>query len=63
MKFYPYKKGGEKSCSHAEVGGHKKFLGCFYMLAILMGGAISFHSLKGRAQKVSDPQFCSPPSP
>ena len=32
VKFYPYKKGGGKSFSHAE-GGHKKFWGSFYVVA------------------------------
>ena len=34
MKNFPYKKGGEKSFSHAEVGvGHKKYWGHFYAIA------------------------------
>ena len=37
MKFYPYKKGGRKSVSHAEGGGgHKKFP------LFKIGGAKSF---------------------
>ena len=55
MKFYPYKKagggGGRKSFSHAEGGAQTGFGVVFTrsleVLAILYGGAKSFHSLKG----------------
>ena len=70
VKFYPYEKGGGgKSFSHAERGGHNIFWGSFYaVLAMLKGGAKSFHSFKGgrkkfypvsrgRLQKVSHPPF------
>ena len=33
MKFYPYEKGGGKSFSHTEGGGHNKFWGSFYAIA------------------------------
>ena len=33
MKLYRYEKGGCKSFSHAEGGGHKKFWGSFYAVA------------------------------
>ena len=33
MKFYPYKKGGRTSFSHAE-GGAQTFLGSFYAVAL-----------------------------
>ena len=33
VKFYPYDKGGWKSLSHSEGGGHNKFWGSFYVVA------------------------------
>ena len=43
VKFYPYEKWGLKKVLAMLKGGHKKFWGSFYVVAIL----------KGVAQKVS----------
>ena len=51
VKFYPYKRAGGKSDSHAE-GGHKQFSGIFNIRARSFShsegeGAKSCHPLKG----------------
>ena len=60
MKFYPYKKGGGKSFSHAEGGGGGRGTTSFEVvltqelevLAKVMGGGdASFHPLKGGCKK------------
>ena len=51
------KRGGAEKVLAMLKGGHKKFLGSFYVVAsrfshIVGGGTKSFHSLKGGAPKV-----------
>ena len=52
MKFDRYEKGGGKCFSHAE-GGHKKFWGCFYVVACSFShteGKVSFFKRGGGAK-------------